>query len=127
TRTVVSSEQGAYTVPLLPVGEYEVTTMIPGFKQVVRSGINLVVGQEAVVDLSLEVGAPAEQVTVNEEIPLVNTTTASTSGAITEQQVKDLPLNGRSFDKLITLNVGVSNATSNKIGRASCRERGSIQ
>src|SRR5881628_2712185 len=115
TRTVVSSEQGAYTAPLLPVGAYEVTTMMPGFKQVVRSGINLVVGQQAVVDLTLEVGAPVEQVTVNEEAPLVNTTTASTSGVITEQQVKELPLNGRSFDQLITLNVGVSNATSNTL------------
>src|SRR5881296_2450668 len=115
TRTVVSGERGSYTVPLLPVGAYEVTTMMPGFKQVVRSGINLVVGQQAVVDLTLEVGAPVEQVTVNEEAPLVNTTTASTSGVITEQQVKELPLNGRSFDQLITLNVGVSNATSNTL------------
>src|SRR6059036_1544178 len=115
TRTVVSSEQGAYTVPLLPVGAYEITTMMPGFKQVVRSGINLVVGQEAVVDLTLEVGANTEQVTVTEEAPLVNTTTSSTSGVITEQQVKELPLNGRSFDQLITLNVGVSNATSNTL------------
>src|SRR5207244_4032480 len=115
TRTVVSGERGAYNVPLLPVGAYEITTTMPGFKQVVRSGINLVVGQEAAVDLTLEVGAAAEQVTVTEEAPLVNTTTASTSGVITEQQVKDLPLNGRSFDQLITLNVGVSNATSNTL------------
>src|SRR5438309_2126408 len=115
TRTVVSGERGAYTAPLLPVGAYEITTTMPGFKQVVRSGINLVVGQEAVVDLTLEVGANAEQVTVTEEAPLVNTTTSSTSGVITEQQVKDLPLNGRSFDQLITLNVGVSNATSNTL------------
>src|SRR5262249_55469415 len=64
TRTVVSGERGGYNVPLLPVGAYEITTTMPGFKQAVRSGINLVVGQEAVVDLTLEVGAPAEQVTV---------------------------------------------------------------
>ncbi|HYR45197.1 MAG TPA: carboxypeptidase regulatory-like domain-containing protein, partial [Terriglobia bacterium] len=115
TRTVVSGERGAYNVPLLPVGAYEITTTMPGFKQAVRSGINLVVGQEAVVNLTLEVGASAEQVTVTEEAPLVNTTTSSTSGVITEQQVKDLPLNGRSFDQLITLNVGVSNATSNTL------------
>src|SRR6266581_5240817 len=115
TRTVVSGERGAYTVPLLPVGAYEITTIMPGFKQVVRSGVNLVVGQEAVIDLALEVGAAAETVTVSEEAPLVNTTTSSTSGVITEQQVKELPLNGRSFDQLITLNVGVSNATSNTL------------
>src|SRR5213593_2298542 len=88
---------------------------MPGFKKQVRSGINLVVGQEAVVDLTLEVGAIGEQVTVNEEVPLVNTTKASTSGVITEQQIKELPLNGRSFDNLILLNVGVSNATSNTL------------
>src|SRR5947207_2279258 len=115
TRTAVSSERGGYNVPLLPVGAYEITTTMPGFKKEVRSGINLVVGQEAVVDLILEVGAAAEQITVTEEAPLVNTTTSSTSGVITEQQVKDLPLNGRSFDQLITLNVGVSNATSNTL------------
>src|SRR2546426_577535 len=115
TRTVVSGERGGYNVPLLPVGPYELTTTMPGFKQVVRSGVNLVVGEEAVVDLTLEVGANAEQVTVTEEAPLVNTTTSSTSGVITEQQVKELPLNGRSFDQLITLNVGVSNATSNTL------------
>src|SRR6266567_8033400 len=115
TRTAISSERGAYSMPLLPVGAYEITTTMPGFKQAVRTGINLVVGQEAVVDLTLEVGANAETVTVSEEAPLVNTTTSSTSGVITEQQVKELPLNGRSFDQLITLNVGVSNATSNTL------------
>src|SRR5436190_668312 len=114
-RTVVSGERGGYNVPLLPVGPYEITTTMPGFKQQLRSGINLVVGEEAVVDLTLEVGANAEQVTVTEEAPLVNTTTSSTSGVITEQQVKELPLDGRSFDQLITLDVGVSNATSNTL------------
>ncbi|PYS31445.1 MAG: hypothetical protein DMG11_01330 [Acidobacteria bacterium] len=112
TRNAITNERGGYSVPLLPVGAYEITTTMPGFKQAVRSGINLVVGQEAVVDLTLEVGAAAEQVTVTEEAPLVNTTTSSTSGVITEQQVKELPLNGRSFDQLITLNAGVSNSTS---------------
>src|SRR6058998_1298203 len=115
TRTVVSSERGGYNVPLLPVGAYEITTSMPGFKQEVRSGINLVVGQEAVVDLTLEVGANAEQVTVTGEAPLVNTTTSSTSGVITEQAIKDLPLNGRSFDQLLTMNVGVSNSSTNTL------------
>src|SRR5881396_903176 len=86
---------------------------MPGFKQAVRLGINLAVGQEAVIDLTLEVGANAEQVTVSEEAPLVNTTLASTSGLISEQQVKDLPLNGRSFDNLLVLNVSTSNPSSN--------------
>jgi hypothetical protein len=113
TRTVLSNETGSYAAPSLPVGPYAISTTMPGFKQAVRSGINLVVGQQAVIDLTIEVGANAEQVTVSEEAPLVNTTLSSTAGLINEQQVKDLPLNGRSFDQLLTLNVGVVNTTSN--------------
>src|SRR6059036_2360835 len=118
TRASISSETGDYIVALLPVGEYEITTAMPGFKQQVRSGINLVVGQQAVINLTLEVGAAAEQVTITEEAPLVNTTLSSTSGLITEQEVKELPLNGRSFDQLLALNVGVANNTSNMGGGA---------
>ena len=114
TRTATSSGTGSYIVPFLPVGPYEITTNMPGFKQVVRTGINLVVGQEAVVNLTLEVGANAEQVTVTQEAPLVNTMLSSTSGLITEQQVKDLPLNGRNIDP--ALNAGVVNNTSNTAG-----------
>src|SRR2546430_682795 len=116
TRSAISSDSGSYNVPLLPVGAYEISTMMPGFKQQLRSGINLVIGQQAVIDLTLEVGGTAEQITVSEEAPLVNTTLSSTSGLITEQQVKDLPLNGRSFDRLLELNAGVVNNSSNMGG-----------
>src|SRR5213082_3901211 len=116
TRTAISSDSGGYNVALLPVGAYEITTTMPGFKQQVRTGINLVIGQQAVIDLTLEVGGAAEQITVSEEAPLVNTTLASTVGLINEQQVKDLPLNGRSFYQLLMLNVGVVNNTSNMNG-----------
>src|SRR3989475_2772131 len=118
TRTAISSGTGDYNVPLLPVGAYELATTMPGFKQDVRRGINLVVGQQAVINLTLEVGAAAEQVTVSEEAPLVNTTLSSTSGLISEQQIKELPLNGRSFDRLLELNAGVVNNTSNMAGGA---------
>src|SRR3989475_8513139 len=113
TRSAVSSETGGYNFQLLPVGAYEITTELPGFKQEVRRGINLVVGQQAVVDLTLEVGAPAESVTVTGEAPIVNTTLASTAGLVNESQIKDLPLNGRSFDQLLTLTTGTVNYTSN--------------
>src|SRR2546422_4381355 len=112
-RTAVSSENGGYNVQFLPVGAYELTTELPGFKHQVRRGINLVVGQEAVVNLTLEVGAAAELVTVTDEAPIVNTTLSSTSGLINETQIKELPLNGRSFDQLLTLNVGTVDNRSN--------------
>src|SRR3989440_5795460 len=109
TRTVITSETGGYNIPALPIGPYEVSTDLPGFKKEVRRGINLAVGQEAVVNLTLEVGGGAEQVQVTEEAPLVNTTMSSTSGLINETQIKDMPLNGRSFEQLVTLNTGTVN------------------
>src|SRR5262252_3781507 len=113
TRTAVTNENGGYSVQFLPVGPYELTTDMPGFKQQVRRGIDLSVAQEAVVNLTLEVGNLTEHVTVTEAAPLVNATLSSTSGLINEQQIKDLPLNGRSFDQLLTLNVGTVDNRSN--------------
>src|SRR5437667_5219474 len=105
-------------MPSLPVGAYEVTAEAAGFKRQVRSGINLVVAQEAVVNLTLEVGGVTEQVIVSEEAPLVNTTLAETYGLINEGKIKNLPLNGRSFDQLLTMNVGVSNNSSKTLNNA---------
>ena len=103
-RTVTTEDQGYYRALSLPVGHYEISAAKTGFKTQVRTGIDLVVGQQAVVNLSMEVGEVQQAITVTAEAPVVNTTTASTSGLVGEQQVKDLPLNGRSFDQLITLN-----------------------
>ena len=112
TRTAETDLNGGYTVPSLPVGPYELTVEKPGFKQQVRRGITLVVGQQAVVNLTLEVGNVPQVVEVTAEAPLVNTTLSSTSGLVGEKQVKDLPLNGRSFDQLLMLNVGITNYTA---------------
>src|SRR5690242_20243182 len=119
TRTVEVDATGNYRVAPLPVGEYEISAEQMGFQREVRRGINLVVGQEAVVNLTLQVGSVVQQVTVTEAAPLVNTTTVSTSGLISEQQIKELPLNGRSFDQLLTLNVGMANNTSNMLNNSA--------
>src|SRR6266849_5861065 len=113
TREVQADASGSYSVLSLPVGQYEVTAEKMGFRREVRNGINLVVGQQALVDLTLQVGSIDQQVTVTGEAPLVNTTLASTSGLISESQLKDLPLNGRSFDQLLTLNPGTANSSGN--------------
>ena len=113
TRTAETDAAGNYNMPSLPVGQYELTAEKTGFKQQVRSGINLVVGQRAAVNLTLEVGSLEQQVMVSAEAPIVNTTLASTSGLVNEAQIKDMPLNGRSFDQLLTLTAGTVNYTSN--------------
>src|SRR5712692_1038961 len=119
TRTVEVEATGNYSVSSLPVGEYELTAEKMGFQREVRRGIKLVVAQEAVVDLTLQVGSMVQQVTVTEDAPLVNTTPTSTSGVINEEQIKELPLNGRSFDQLLTLNVGMANNTSNMLNNSA--------
>jgi len=106
TRSTISSADGDFRLLSLPVGEQELKAEKPGFKAIVRAGINLAVGQEAVVNLKLEVGELVQQVTVVAEAPVVNTTTSSVSGEVSEREIKDLPLNGRSFDNLIALNPG---------------------
>ncbi len=70
TRTVEVDATGNYSVASLPVGEYELTAEKMGFQREVRRGIKLVVAQEAVVDLTLQVGSMVQQVTVTEDAPL---------------------------------------------------------
>ena len=112
-RTASTDSAGNYRVLSLPVGRYSVKAEKQGFEPTMQTGINLVVGQDAVVNLTLDVGTVQQQVTITAEAPLVDTTLSSTSGLVGEQQVKDLPLNGRSFDQLLTLNTGTANFTSN--------------
>ncbi len=115
-RHSVTDEDGRYEVLALPVGEYEIRVLKAGFEEQLRSGIHLAVGQEAGVDLTLRVGEVKQQVTVKEEAPIVNTTTRDISGLVGERQVKELPLNGRSYDLLLQLNPGIVNFTSQKAG-----------
>jgi hypothetical protein len=116
TRSTVTDEVGHYWVPSLAVGEYEVHVTKQGFQEQVRGGIHLVVGQEASVDMALKLGQVTEQFKVVEDAPVVSVTAADISGLVGEQQVKDLPLNGRSYDQLMTLNPGVLIFTSEKTG-----------
>ncbi|MFN7923574.1 MAG: carboxypeptidase regulatory-like domain-containing protein [Bryobacteraceae bacterium] len=109
SRDGITNAAGDYTISSLPVGPYEVRVEKTGFKTAVRTGINLTVGQAAVVNLQLEVGEVVQQVTVSGDAPIVNTTTSSVTGLVGEREVKDLPLNGRSFDNLMALNPGVIN------------------
>src|SRR3984893_11601808 len=108
-RTATTDDSGRYRIVSVSVGQQEVRGEKNGFKTSVRLGINLAVGQEAVANLRLEVGTVSEEVTVTADTPLVNTTTSAISGLVNERQIKELPLNGRSFDNLMTLNPGILN------------------
>ena len=116
TRSTVTDEAGRYSILALAVGEYEMRFSKRNFQEAVRTGIHLAIGQEASVDMPLHLGQVTEQVKVAADAPVVSVTSADISGLVGEQQVKDLPLNGRSFDELMTLNPGVVNFTWEKTG-----------
>ena len=115
-RDTVTDAAGRYLVLALPVGEYEIAVKKQGFAEEVRRGVQLAVGQDAMVDLRLSVGEVSQQIVVEADAPPLSVTTADVSGLVGERQVKDLPLNGRSFDELVTLNPGVVNFTFEKTG-----------
>jgi hypothetical protein len=119
TRAVMTDDAGHYRVFSLPLGAQEVKAEKAGFRIAVRKGINLQIGQDAVVNLRLEVGDLVQPVTVLADAPVVNTTTAAVSGMVGERAVKDLPLNGRSIDNLITLNPGAINYSAMKSANTS--------
>ena len=116
TRSTMTDAQGRFEVPALPVGNYEITVNKERFAQATRNGVRLVVGEDADVSISLQLRGEKQQVVVNADAPPVNLSTADISGLVGERQVKDLPLNGRSYDELLTLNPGVVNFTAEKTG-----------
>ena len=109
TRSITTDEAGRYRVAALLPGKYEVKAEREGFTTELRSGIELNVGREAVVDFSLQVGKVQETVKVSGEAPLVETTGPALQGLVNERRMRELPLNGRDVFQLTTLQVGVTN------------------
>ena len=107
SRTLQSDAAGHYSALLLPLGNYQVTATAQGFQKEVRSGILLTVGREAVVDLAMSVGAMTQTVEVAGEAAQINTTSAAIQGLVSGEQIRELPLNGRSYTDLALLNPGV--------------------
>ncbi|HKT24523.1 MAG TPA: carboxypeptidase-like regulatory domain-containing protein [Terriglobales bacterium] len=115
-REVMTDASGRYSAVSLPVGTYEVRGQKEGFTPETKGGIQLVVGETASVDITLVIGEVRQEVSVVEVAPLVSLSTQDTSGLINQKQVKELPLNGRSYDQLLTLNPGAVNYTSERSG-----------
>ena len=108
SQSTTTDAQGRYTISQLPVGTYSVQASLAGFNTVVRAGITLAVGATLVVDFSLPVGQVTQTVNVEGEVSRVETETSEVSTLISPQQMRELPLNGRNFEQLITLAPGVS-------------------
>ena len=114
-RRLMTDAAGRFSAPSVPVGSYTISAQAAGFALLKRGGVALTVGQ--VLDLPLKlVVVGAETVTVSDALPTVNTSTEQTAGLIDSRQIKELPLNGRSYDQLITLNPGTVNYSAQRSG-----------
>ncbi len=89
-----TSNTGNYTIAQLPVGTYELSTTVQGFKKYTRSGLELGVAQIARIDITLEVGAATESVTITEAAPLLNTESGELSHNVDVKKMDDLPILG---------------------------------
>ena len=108
TRTVTTTDDGAYRIPALLTGHYSVKVEKTGFQTETRQGLTLEVTQIAVVNCTLQVGASSQQEVVTAEAPIVNTTTSSLGGLVNADKIADLPLNGRNYIDLTLLQPGVA-------------------
>src|SRR5262245_45375706 len=94
TYTAATTETGNYTLAQLPAGSYQLTVTLPGFKKYVRQNVVVAATQTVRLDVELEVGAAEESITVNEDVPLLNTETGEISHTIQAQRLVDLGLLG---------------------------------
>ncbi|MGH9354493.1 MAG: TonB-dependent receptor domain-containing protein [Terriglobia bacterium] len=107
-RNATTDSSGLYSTPNLLPGPYEVTASAKGFSTLVRSGVTLAVGQTLQLNLTLQVGAVSQQVQVTGAPPLVQTATSTVSAQVSGTTVRQLPLNGRDWTSLATLQPGVT-------------------
>jgi len=107
TRSAVTDHSGNYLVLELPVGHYRVEVVAKNFQKYVRQGISLNVNETADVPVRLTVGSSEENVQVRADAELIQPTVTSLGKAVLEREITDLPLNGRDFSQLGTLQPGV--------------------
>jgi hypothetical protein len=108
TRTLTTNSDGFYTAPNLLPGTYEVTVSAPGFNREQQTGITLTVGSAQPLDFKMRVGNVSEKVQVTAEAPTVQLATSEVSATVNSTTVRELPLNGRSWTDLATLEPGVA-------------------
>ncbi len=114
SKTVISTREGAFTVPQLEVGVYTIKVSVPGFKTFTANELKIDVGQEYSLPVTLKLGATEESITVTAGADVINATNAQLSNTVSPRQILELPLNGRDPTSLILLQAGTaSNGAQN--------------
>ena len=112
TTSTVSTSEGSYRFPLLPIGHYSISVIASGFKSFTQSNVLVPVAQDIRVDVRLEIGQVAQTVTVNGNAINVDTTTATLGETVDNARLEDLPLNGRNAADLLGLLPGVADVSA---------------
>jgi hypothetical protein len=107
SRTLVTDASGDYVAPDLIPGTYKIHVEAKGFKSAERPSVTVEVASDVRADFSLQPGNVSEIITVSGEIPLLNTTSSALGGTLSNQEINDLPLNGRNYENLLQLRPGV--------------------
>ena len=120
----VTSREGEYSIPSLPIGAYELKVQANGFKTFNRTGITLEVAQRLRLDVMLEIGATSDSVTVTSEVSRVQTDDSSLGTTVEQQRIEDLPLNGRQPFSLVNIVAGVQPTSISSNGFADSSNQG---
>src|SRR6184192_145410 len=122
--TVQTNEEGIYRFANLGPGNYKFTVSKHGFKAIVKPGVTLHVADTISMNFNMVVGALTESVTVEAGASMINTTDASLSTVVDQTYIKNMPLNGRSFQDLILLTPGVVTQSSQPNGNVAVGQTG---
>ena len=126
-RETVAGPEGEYSLASLQPGPYTLTARLPGFRELITENIVLQVGPTAQIDLTLQIGALEESVTVTGESPLVDLTSAQVGGNVALEELQDLPSSSRNFTSFIALLPGVQLTPSSSPSSSGVRINGQNQ
>jgi hypothetical protein len=115
-RTVTTNSEGYYEFPLLAAGHYHLEAEATGFDKLKGEVFDLPAGTRPRIDLPLKIGSVTQTMEVAATAPLINTTTTDLGVVMTRERVDELPLNGRNFEDLVSLQAGVIDSPSNSAG-----------
>lgn len=108
TRGAVSDASGFYRIALMPVGDYEIKATLAGFKTAIYRDVRISLGSSTRIDFALDISAVEEEIVVTAEAPVVETTNPNTSSTVSDEQIANLPLNGRDFSDFALLTPGAT-------------------
>lgn len=127
TYASITSEAGVYAIPALPVGRFEVTASLPGFKTFKQTNTVLEVGQRLRLDIQLEIGEVSSTITVASTVSRVQTEDSSLGTIVEKKRIEELPLNGRHVFNLVKLVAGVQPRFKGSDGFAEVDNQGFSQ